>query len=94
VFANARWKRGLGAKSRETERDGSVSGAPCETAVDGDGERWRAGVDEVVAAVRSCVRQHEGGRGGLGLKNRNRAVVAQFRAAFGLQDVERGAVGM
>jgi hypothetical protein len=29
-----------GAKNHETERDGSISGVPCETAAEGDGERW------------------------------------------------------
>jgi hypothetical protein len=31
---------GLGAESHKTERDGSVSGAPCEMAVEDDGGRW------------------------------------------------------
>ena len=33
-------ERGLGAKNHETEHDGSISGALCETTVDGDGGRW------------------------------------------------------
>ena len=32
--------------------------------------------------------------GGLGQTNRNRATVARFRAAMGLPEVERGAVGL
>jgi hypothetical protein len=32
--------------------------------------------------------------GCLGQKNQNRATVAQFRTALGLQEVERGAVGL
>jgi hypothetical protein len=33
ALANARRERGLGAKYHKTERDGSVSGVPCETAM-------------------------------------------------------------
>ena len=52
---------GAGAKSDETERDGSVSGAPCEMAVEGDGGRCWDEVDQVVTAARCYIRQHEGG---------------------------------
>ena len=31
---------GLGAKTHKTECNGLVSGAPCETAVEGNGGRW------------------------------------------------------
>ena len=44
-----------GAKNHETERGGSILGAPCETAVEGDGGRWWRSVDEVVAAAQPCV---------------------------------------
>ena len=54
-----------GAKSDETERDGSVSGVPCETVVEGDRGRWWDEVDKVVVVVGVCVRKHEaGGRDG------------------------------
>jgi hypothetical protein len=68
AFANARRERGLGTKSHETERDGSISGAPCEKAVEGDGVRCRGGVDEMVVGVWPRVRKHEA-REGAGAKN-------------------------
>ena len=40
---------GAGGQNHETERNGSILGAPCETAVEGDGGRWWRGVDDVVA---------------------------------------------
>jgi hypothetical protein len=56
---------GAGAKSNETERDRSVSGAPCEMAVEGDGGRWWDEVDTVVVVVGLRVRKREaGGAGG------------------------------
>ena len=56
---------GAGAKSDETERDGSVSGTPRETAVEGDGGRWWDEVDMVVVVVGLRVRKREaGGAGG------------------------------
>jgi len=56
---------GAGAKSDETERDGSVSGTPRETAVEGDGGRWWDEVDTVVVVVGLRVRKREaGGAGG------------------------------
>jgi hypothetical protein len=51
AFANARRGKGLGAIGHETECDGSVAGAPCETAVEGDRGRWWGGVNEVVMVV-------------------------------------------
>ena len=65
MFANARWERGLGAKSNETEHDGLVSGAPCETTVEGDGRRWWDEVDKVVVVVvvGFCVCKHKAGEG-------------------------------
>ena len=79
AFANTRLERGLGAKSHETERDGSVSGAPWETAVEGDGGRWWGGVDEVVAAARCCVRQCKAEEG-LGPKKPKLSATAWFQA--------------
>jgi hypothetical protein len=69
---------GAGAKSDETERDGSVSGAPCETAVEGDGGRWWDEVDEVVVVVGLCVRKREAG-GGLGPNPTKPSAMARFR---------------
>jgi hypothetical protein len=64
---------GSEAKSNKTERDGSVSGAPCETAPGGDGGRWWDEVDKVVVVVGLCVRKREAGEGaGLQIR-RNRA---------------------
>jgi hypothetical protein len=63
AFANARRERGLGAKSDETEHDGSVSGTPYETAAEGDGGRWWDEVDRVVVVVELCVRKREAGEG-------------------------------
>jgi hypothetical protein len=62
---------GEGAKSHKTERDGSVSGAPCEMAVEGNEGRWCRGVDEVVAVVGLHVRKCEAGEG-LGAKGQAR----------------------
>jgi len=67
------WERELRAKNHETERDSSVSGAPCETAVKGDGKRWWGGVDEVVVVVELCVRKREAGKRAGGQKPQNRA---------------------
>ena len=50
-------REGLGAKSHETERDGSVSGALCEMAVEGEGGRWWDEVDKAVVGL--CVRKRE-----------------------------------
>ena len=68
AFANMRWKRGLGAKSRETERDGSVLGAPHENAIGGSGGRWCGCVVEMVVVVGLCARKREAG-GGPGAKS-------------------------
>jgi hypothetical protein len=54
-------------KNHETERNGSISGAPCETMVEGDGERWWGGANEVVMVVGLRTRKHEAGEG-LGAK--------------------------
>jgi hypothetical protein len=73
AFANARQERELGAKTHETERDGSISGAPCEMEVEGDGGRWWDEVDKVRVAVGLCVRKREA-REGAGVQiRRNRA---------------------
>jgi hypothetical protein len=40
AFTNTRQERGLGAKNHETECGGLISGAPCQTAVEGNGGRW------------------------------------------------------
>jgi hypothetical protein len=58
-----RGRRGAGAKSDKTERDGSVSGMPCETAVEGNGGRWWDEVGKVVVVVGLCVRKCEAGVG-------------------------------
>jgi hypothetical protein len=69
VSVRKREARGrAGAKSDETERNGSVSGVPCETAVEGDGVRWWDEVDKVVVVVGLCVRKCEAG-GGAGAKS-------------------------
>jgi hypothetical protein len=53
----------LGAESDESERDGSIRGAPCQTAVEGDGGWWWDEVDEVLVVVGLCVRKREAGGG-------------------------------
>jgi hypothetical protein len=63
VFANTRWERGLGAKSHKSECDGSIRGALCEAAVEGDGGRWWDEVDEVVVVVGFWVPKHKAGKG-------------------------------
>jgi len=69
-----------GAKSDEIERDGSISGAPCETTVEGDGGRWWDEVDDVVVVVGLCVRKCEAG-GGAGRPNPTKpSAMARFRA--------------
>ena len=70
---------GLGAKSDETERNGSVSGTPCETAVEGDGVRWWDEVDKVVVVVGLCIRKCEAG-GGLGPNPTKPSMMAWFWA--------------
>jgi len=84
---------GAGAKSNETERDGSVSGAPCEMAVEGDGGRWWDEVDTMLVVMGLRVRNaRQEGLGGP--KSQNRAILARFWAAFEQQVVEWGAVGL
>jgi hypothetical protein len=66
--------------------------------------RWRTRCRGGVEVGWWCVRGNCGGGvmrsqnvkwgGGLGQTNRNRATVALFWAATGLQEVERGAVGL
>ena len=63
VSANTRQEVGLGAKSDKSERDGSIQGAPCKMAVEGDGGWWWDEVDEVVVVVGLCVHKHEAGGG-------------------------------
>ena len=86
-----RWESRLGAKNHETEHNGSVSGAPCETAVESDGGRWLGGVDEVLVVAGSCVQQWKA-RQGVGTKNQNQAAVGWFQAASGPQEMEGGSV--
>ena len=64
---------GLGAKNHETEHDGSISGAPCKTTAEGDGERWWGGANEVVVVVGPRVRKREAGEGAGCQMPRNRA---------------------
>jgi hypothetical protein len=71
AFANAR--QVAGAKTHKTEHDGSVSGAPYETAMKGNGERWWDEVDKVMVMVGLCVRKCEVGEGPRGQIRRNRA---------------------
>jgi hypothetical protein len=59
---------GFWAKTPKQNRRGSVSGAPCKTAGQGDAERQWAGRDETAAAVGPCVRKRKGG-GRLWAKN-------------------------
>jgi hypothetical protein len=81
AFANARRERGLGTKSHKTERDGSILGAPCEMAVEGDGVRCWGGVDEMVVGVWPRVRKREVGEEAGGQKPRNRARWLDFGCA-------------
>jgi hypothetical protein len=50
---------GLGVKNPKPSLCGSVSGAPCKTAVECGGGGWREGADEVVVAagLRICKRK-------------------------------------
>jgi hypothetical protein len=53
-----------GAKSHETERDGSVLGVPHKNVIGGDGGRWwHCVVEVVVVVVGLCVCKHEVGEG-------------------------------
>jgi hypothetical protein len=54
-------REGLGAKFNKTECDGSVSGVPCEMAVEGDRGRWWDEVDKVVVAAGVCICKREAG---------------------------------
>jgi hypothetical protein len=63
VSANARWEVGLGAESDRSKRNGSIRGAPCQTAVEGDGGWWDEVDEVVVVVVGLCVRQREAGEG-------------------------------
>ena len=83
-----------GAKNPKLRRLGSISGAPSEVGVGSSGGRWCDGADEVVVVVGRGVRKREAGEGTEGQKSRNRAIVARFRAALGLQEVERGSVAL
>ena len=47
----------------------------------------------VVVVVGLCIREMRGAER-VGQKTRNRAAVTRFQAAMGLQEVERGAVGL
>jgi hypothetical protein len=44
AFANAKQKRGLGAKNPKQSCGGSVLGLPCKTAVEGGEGRWCGGL--------------------------------------------------
>jgi hypothetical protein len=68
AFANTRQERGLGAKNHETEHNGSISDAPCETTVEDDGGRWWGGTNEVVVVVGPRIHKHEA-QEGAGVKN-------------------------
>ena len=54
---------GTEAKFNKTKCDGSVSGALCKTAVEGNGGRWWDEVDKVVMVVDLCIRKREAGEG-------------------------------
>jgi hypothetical protein len=73
AFANTRRERVVGAKNHETERDGSISGALCETAVESDGRRWWHGADEVGLGLGLRIRKREAGEGAGGQKPQNQA---------------------
>jgi hypothetical protein len=57
------------AKNHKTKRDSSVSGVPCEMAVEGDGGRWWGGVDEVIVVVELCVHKCKAGKWAGGQKS-------------------------
>src|ERR1700729_4091035 len=59
---------GAGDKADEIERNGSISSAPCETTMEGNGGRWWDEVDDVVVVMGLCVRKCEA-RGGAGAKS-------------------------
>jgi hypothetical protein len=71
-------REGLRAKSHETERDGSVSGALCKMAVEGNGGRWWDEVDKVMVVVGLCIHKHEAGEGAGGPKPMKPSVMARF----------------
>ena len=54
---------GLGAKNHKTKHNGSVSGVPCETAVEGNGGRRWGCVNEMVVVVGLCVHKRKAGEG-------------------------------
>ena len=58
----------------------------------GDGGRWWGGVDKVTAVVGSRFRLCKLGLQVLGQKLEIRAIVARFRSASRLQEVEGGSV--
>jgi hypothetical protein len=58
---------GAGGQNHKTKCNGSISGTPCETVVEGDGGMWWCGVDEVVVVVGLHIQKHEAGEG-LGAK--------------------------
>jgi hypothetical protein len=76
--------RGLGPKNLKTERGGSVSGMPWQTAVQGDGGRCWGSVDNMVVMVGLGVHKCEPGEG-WGLKTQKPSVVARFRVCCGKQ---------
>ena len=85
---------GAGAKNPKSRRLSSISGAPSEMGVGSSGGRWCDGADEVVVVVGRCICKREAREGAEGQKSRNRAIMAQFRAALGPQEVERGFVAL
>jgi hypothetical protein len=76
---NARRGGGLGQKNPKPSRCGSVSGATCEMVMGDSAQGWWGGGYDVVMVVGPCARETRG-REGIRAKNRNRAVVARFRA--------------
>jgi hypothetical protein len=73
---------GLGAENHETECDNSVSGAPCERTVKGDGGRWWCGAGKLVVVVGLCVRKCEVGEWAGDQKSQNMASWVVVVACF------------
>jgi hypothetical protein len=51
--------KGVGGRKLKTEHNGSISGIPCQTAVEGGEMWWWAGLYDVMAVVRCCVHKLE-----------------------------------
>jgi hypothetical protein len=86
-------RRRFGAKIPKPSCSSSVSCAPLGMSAGGDRGMWWGSLCDVIAVAGRRVRKREAGRG-LGAKILKPTAVARFRAAFGMQVVDWGAVGL